>query len=350
MNRSEDELRKAFAKTVYLHAVGGPLTHNAGCLAEGLMDLGVPVKLGTAQITSRPVSMPLKGIDLAPLVSEPYAGFAGYIVDISHTNQYAPLENIGSGHVAYLTQSDIASFSRIPNGRLLFAAHENSFAVKGGIRRPIAFGLSKGLIAATDNRPAFQNRNRTALRNFRATLHQSLRALLDLTYVPALQRYLPVDDELRAPEAYIASLLNSAICLAYGGDFYTPITSNPWFVRNDPQTAEAHTFARLDAKAMVLRWDSFRLWESFAAGCLTVHLDFEKYGFALPVKPEAWKHYAPIDLDDIVGSVTQLLDRENDWPAIAEAGRAWAVEHYAPKPTAIRVLSDMLAHNPAAKA
>ncbi len=93
MNRSEDELRKAFAKSVYLHAVGGPLTHNADCLAEGLMELGVPV-LGASQVTSRPVSMPLKGVDLTSMVSEPFAGFAGYIIDISHTNQFAPFEGV----------------------------------------------------------------------------------------------------------------------------------------------------------------------------------------------------------------------------------------------------------------
>jgi len=142
--------------------------------------------------------------------------------------------------------------------------------------------------------------------------------------------------------------LNSTVCLAYGGDFYSPITQNPWFSKNDPRVAEAHSFARLDAAALVLRWDSFRLWESFAAGCLTVHLDFDKYGFALPVRPEPWTHYVPIDLDDIAGSVTAIMDRESEWAAIADAGRSWALEHYAPKPTALRVLSDMLAHKPAA--
>jgi hypothetical protein len=343
MIRSDDELRKAFAKTVFLHAVGGPLTHNAGCLAEGLMDLGVPVKLGTAQVTSRPVSMPLKGVDLSAMVSEPYTGFAGTIIDISHTNQYAPFEG-GTGRLAYLNQSDVASFSRIPEDQLLFAAHENEFARQRGVRQPIAFGLSKGLIAATERRPAFSTRKRAALRNFRATLNQSLRALLDIAYVPALARHMSVDSSTAAPQAYLDALLGNAVCLAYGGDFYSPIMGNPWFAKNDPKLAEAHAFAHLGAPAVILRWDSFRLWESFAAGCLTVHLDFDRYGFALPVKPKAWEHYVPVDLDNITSSVTHMLDREKEWPAIAAQGRAWAVELYAPKPTAARVLSRMLDH------
>ncbi len=338
-----DDLRAAFRRAVYVHAVGGQLTHNAGCLAEGIQDLGIPLKVSTAQVTSRPVSMPFRGVDLTPLVSQPFAGFDGYIVDISHTNQFAPFDGIGAGaHLAYLNQSDVAAFSRIPDEHLLFAAHENAFAVQHGRRLPLAFGLSKGLIAATRQQPAFAARRRGALRNFRATLSQSLRALLDLTYVPALSRNMPVDHEIHAAPAYVAALLNTQICLAYGGDLYAPIAGNPWFAKNDPALAAAHGFKELKAPAMVMRWDSFRLWESFAAGCLTVHLDFEKYGFALPVKPVAWQHYAPIDLDDITGSVDALLAREKDWPAIAAAGRAWALEHYAPVPTAIRVLSAML--------
>ncbi|MBY0510673.1 MAG: hypothetical protein K2P94_11050 [Rhodospirillaceae bacterium] len=338
---SHDDLRNAFAKAVYFHAAGGPLTHNSGCLIEGMMDLGIPVKVSAPQITSRPMSMPLKGVDLAPLVSPPYAGFSGYIADISHTNQFIPFEGV-QGRLAYLNQSDIASFSRIPDEHLVFAAHENAFAGKGGRRHPIAFGLSKGLIAATEQRPAFATRKRGALRNFRATLNQSLRALLDISYVPALSKHMSVDRSILAPPAYLDAMLNTSVCLAYGGDFYTPIQDNNWFKKNDAPTAALHAFQRLEAPALVLRWDSFRLWESFAAGCLTVHLDFDKYGFALPVKPVAWRHYAPIDLDNIADSVAEMLDREKEWPDIAEEGRAWAAAHYAPQPTAVRVLSAML--------
>ena len=337
------DLQKNFAKGVYVHAVGGPLTHNAGCLIEGLMDLGIPVKISTAQVTSRPTSMPLKGKDLGALVSPPYAGFAGYIIDISHTNQHAPFEG-ATGHIAYLNQSDIAAFARVPDGQLLFAAHDNRFAIKGDARQPIAFGLSNGLITATERRAVFAKRTRVILRNFRATLSQSVRALLDITFVPALERHVPIARDILAPDAYLDAMLDSPVCLAYGGEFYSPIMGNGYFAKHDPTLAAAHAFAQLDAPGLVLRWDSFRLWESFAAGCLTVHLDFAKYGFALPVMPEAWTHYAPIDLDDIAGSVNRILAREKDWPAIAEAGRAWAIQHYAPKPTTERVLNAMLEH------
>jgi hypothetical protein len=136
--------------------------------------------------------------------------------------------------------------------------------------------------------------------------------------------------------------MNTQVSLAYGGDFYSPIAGNPWFRSHEPALAEQHRFARLDAPAVVMRWDSWRLWESLASGCVTVHLDFEKYGVALPVAPKAWEHYVPIDLDDIAGSVDALFAREAQWPEIAARGRDFALTHYAPAPTARRVLTAML--------
>ena len=74
-----------------------------------------------------------------------------------------------------------------------------------------------------------------------------------------------------------------------------------------------------------------------------MHLDFEKYGFALPEMPGPWEHYAPINLDDIASSVTEIMDRESEWAEIAARGREWAIAQYAPKPVAVRVFSAMLA-------
>jgi hypothetical protein len=341
-----NSLRKAFDRAVYFHAVGGPLTHNAGCLIEGCLALDIPVKICAPEITSRPVSRPLKGIDLKPLISQPFAGFAGYIVDITHTNTLAPFEGIQNGRLAYLNQSDVGLFSRMPDPHLMFIAHETRPATKGGARVPIAFGMNEDLISATEARKPFKQRSPRALRNFRATMNQSLRAMLDLTYVPQLARHLPIDRAVYGPGAYLQALLDAPVCLAYGGDFYSPIMENAWFAQHQPAVAEMHRFERFDAPAIVMRWDSWRLWESFTAGCVTVHLDFAKYGFALPEMPEPWVHYAPIDLDDIAASVEQLMDRQRDWESIAERGRAWAIAHYAPKPTTLRVLNEMLQRAP----
>ena len=336
-------LRAAFSRGVYFQSVNGALTHNSGCLVEGLLEMGIPVRLCTDAFTSRPASMPLAGVDAKALVSEPYGDFSAYVIDISHTNTVMPLPNIDPGRLIYLNQSDIATFCPVPEGAYMFATHENRFISKPGRRLPLAFGLSAGLLAATAQRPAFKTRARRAQRNFRPTLHQGLRSLLDLTFVPRLEQHMPIERKIQHAGPYMNSLLNAAVCLAYGGSFYTPIMENPWFRANDPKLADTHTFARIDKPSAVLRWDSWRLWESFASGCVTVHLDFEKYGFSLPVMPEPWKHYVPIDLDDIAGSADALMDRASDWEAIAEQGRAWAIAHYAPLPTATYVFNAALA-------
>lgn len=335
-------LRAALSRGVYFHAVGGKLTHNAGCLVEGLVDLGIPAYLSAGELTSRPVSMPLAGVDTAAMVSPPYSDFSAYVIDISHTNCVSPFEGVDAGRLIYLNQSDVATFCETPAAAPMFVTHENRFISKGGRRMPLAFGLSKSLIAATAQRPAFSSRKRQALRNFHPTLNQSLRALLDLTYVLRIEAHMPVDRRILSPGAYVDSLLNSTGCLAYGGGFYSPIMDNPWFAKNAPDLIATHHFPRVDAPAFVLRWDSWRFWESLAAGCVTVQLDFEKYGLALPVMPKAWEHYVPIDLDDIAGSAEALMDRAAEWEGIAERGRAWALAHYAPAPTAQYVLATAL--------
>ena len=88
----------------------------------------------------------------------------------------------------------------------------------------------------------------------------------------------------------------------------------------------------------VLQWDSWRLWESWGAGCVTFHLDFEKYGVTMPVMPENWKHYIGIDLDNVQQAVDRIKNEPEILEYVAEEGRKWAMEHYSPLATARRFL------------
>lgn len=338
-------LRLAFANGVYVFSPEKVPTHNAGCLIEGLIELGIPVKTNAERVTSREASMPLKGVDLAALRAPMYQGQAGYLIDISHTNHYVPISGLRDARKAYLTTSDISIFCKAPDDVLLFATHESTLARAGGHRVAIGFGLSRSTVEATRDASPFERRQRRALRNFRATLNQGVRGLLDLAYIPSLERRIDVDRTDYAGASYLQALMNSQICLAYGGDFFSALQTNPYLAKAQPQIVENHRFAELHAPAVIMRWDSWRFWESLAAGCLTVHLDFGASGFKLPVMPEPWVHYAPIDLANLTGSIAQLFDREKEWPEIAARGRAWALEHYAPLPTTLRMLSDILTHH-----
>lgn len=330
------DLQKLFARGVYIYAPDQTLTHFSGCLVEGLIDLGIPVKTNASTLTSRPVSMPLRGVDLKDLKAEPLTGFAAYLVDISTNNTFIPFEGVNPAPVAYISTSDISAFCEVPEPHILFATHDSSHAVKPGRRIPIAFGLANRL--TTINSAAMPDRNQVAIETFRPTLQQGVRAMLEMAFLPALEKRMPIERINAPPSEYLRTLANSAVCLSYGGDFYSPIMRNEWFKQHQPDLYAHHTFEHVSS-SVVLRWDSWRFWEALAAGCVAVHLNFDQCGFNLPVMPEAWTHYIPLDLENLATSADAIWDRRSEWATISEAGRAWAIEHYAPKPTAERVLA-----------
>jgi hypothetical protein len=54
--------------------------------------------------------------------------------------------------------------------------------------------------------------------------------------------------------------------------------------------------------------------------------------------PVPWRHYVPLDLSNLTGSVEELMARQNEWADIAAAGRAWALQFYSPQAVAERFL------------
>lgn len=92
-------------------------------------------------------------------------------------------------------------------------------------------------------------------------------------------------------------------------------------------------------------WDSWRFWESLAAGCATFHVDFDKYGIQLPLMPENWRHYIGIDLDNINATVDMIADDPEILERISTEGRRWAIDNYGPVPTALRFLETLSSHS-----
>lgn len=97
-------------------------------------------------------------------------------------------------------------------------------------------------------------------------------------------------------------------------------------------------FGGLLREDRVYQFDSWRFWESLAAGTCALHVDLEKYGCVLPVMPVNMMHYLGFDLEN----PACIVDRVRRKPAllrrIGEAGRAWAVANYSPRPVAERFL------------
>jgi hypothetical protein len=221
---------------------------------------------------------------------------------------------------------------------------------------PWAYGLSERVIAAT--RHAGTHRRWELLANWRHTAHpHSLRLAVERTFFPAVRRVIPIDGAREHPDtpppdprerlwwretgrrhwpAYYKRLSGAAACAAFGGYFVTrwPATKESLASRLLKRTLTlSHRHTQL-----ISQWDSWRLWESFAAGCATVHVDLAQYGCVLPVMPVNWEHYIGIDLDRCDEAIERIREDPELVARIGAAGRAWALEQYGPVATAQRLL------------
>lgn len=245
------------------------------------------------------------------------------------------VEAFASPHKLILSMADTNGILLTPSSVPSLMTHENKFRKIPGNRLPWAFGLSARKMDITAPEVPFEERKNTVIRNFRASRNQQVRNVLDLAFVSHLENHFTIDR--RVGDDHFERLKNSVGCLAYGGSFDENLVSNPYFA-NLPRYQKLYANVIYHQSPVILRWDSWRWWESLASGCLTFHLDFEKYGFLLPVMPRAWEDYIPIDLADPKGTVDKLMDQRSRWAEIAANGRSWARTHYSPKAVAQRLI------------
>lgn len=304
--------------------------YGAAALAEGLVELGYRVysNVQDARFRFQEISSFKEGLMVFSVTEDVYSD-----------NLMEAIEGFKPGVKVIHSMADISCTMLTPKGVPTFIAHENAFLTIPGVRIPWAFGLSRERLAACSNQVTFSERKRVVLRNFRPSGGQSVRECLDLSLMPHLEANFEIDRAI-SKDNHFERLSTYVGCLAYGGAFRADLRLNPYILDLPSNAAMKHwsslvTFAN---ETVVIRWDSWRWWESLASGCLTFHLDFEKYGFLLPVMPEPWVHYVPIDLSDPKGTVSRLTDSESKWAEIAAAGKQWALDHYSPRPTAARFI------------
>jgi len=242
---------------------------------------------------------------------------------------------------------------------LVLRTHYNESTRYPGNFRPWAYGLSERIIEATkDAWPTAERRN-VLLANWRHSQNpHSVRLAVERTFLPRIASVLPVDSSHEAldepPQSsyervlwretgrrhwhdYYRRLRESAACACFGGFFITRRPAN-----------KAGTISRGLRRivtstgmqtTLVSQFDSWRLWESFAAGCATFHVDLERYGCILPERPRNGIHYAGINLQKIDTTLAMLTDDPFFLIRIADAGRTWALEHYSPRASAARLLT-----------
>lgn len=265
----------------------------------------------------------------------------------------------------YLDRSDMGNTTRLiyrPEFRkldLIFRCHSSSGLRYPANVRPIVFGISDRIAAATLDGA---NGSRSGVVwNFRNKRHPHTVRRWAQTHVrPLLESRMPIDLHIDAEEReadgyeklmlaqtegrhssrYFESLRRSLVCACFGGWFLFPI----------PQT-EAGTVSLIGrrifkslplATPVVAQWDSWRLWEAFAAGAAVLHLDFEKHGFMTGGDlPQPMKHYVAVESRNPAKSLLPLLESPETLREIGSNGAIWARKHYSSNAIAGRLLVEV---------
>ena len=223
---------------------------------------------------------------------------------------------------------------------------------------PWAFGLSERVLTQLETEIPWTRKQQSILVNFRnKRFSHSLRGYVKKRFLPQIEKIMSIntacDSESDFPQDpynylrwaqtgrrhypnYYQRLQQSAACACFGGYFLGPQLS-------DRHGRISYYIARIISELglktnRIYQWDSWRFWESMAAGCVTFHIDLNKYGCVLPVMPENWRHYIGIDLDNISESIDRIADQPELLERISSVGRTWAIENYGPLPTAKRFL------------
>lgn len=217
--------------------------------------------------------------------------------------------------------------------------------------RPWAFGLTSRIIAATQPLSTWRDRERVILANYR--VGHPVRAwgdrFISSTGLP-VDRRTSVDSALserdrylfdvtggRHNPAYYARLKGVQFVAAFGGGFYPALSRN---IVSKVNGGAKKLVERLRiATRTIIQFDSWRFWETLAAGAVALHADFAGFGMRLPEMPANGIHY--FGLRPGFHSTAQRRFQEvaaAAAEAIAGRGREWALANYSPRACAQRAL------------
>lgn len=231
---------------------------------------------------------------------------------------------------------------------------------------PWAFGISSRVLNELSEPKSFTSRDKKLLLNFKYhksmyKYSHSVRKYVTKTFIPGIQDLMPIDttmeDRFIPPDdpyhhlrwlqtggrhipGYYKRLGESQACAAFGGNFLAPQFT-------DSNVKVSYYSSRIIdeigiSTSRIAQWDSWRFWESLAAGCVTFHVDFQKYGFVLPVLPSNWEHYIGIDLNNVQAALNRIREQPKLLERISIQGRNWVIQNYSPKAVSERFLKTVL--------
>ena len=92
----------------------------------------------------------------------------------------------------------------------------------------------------------------------------------------------------------------------------------------------------------VYQWDSYRLWEALLSNTCPIFLDFDYWGFELPVKPVNGVHYIGVKGFDFEETIERIKGmKREEILQIGVAGKQWALDNYGPEAVALRMMDEI---------
>lgn len=376
-------LTVSFSGSIFFYCCESAFEHLMICIAEGLKELGIPFysninywKLSPEREEYLFCYDPNVTADDCSIVVVSNHWYNCY--QVSPENLFHPKRQYITIHLddtdGPITPSLYPSFR---NYDYIFRTSCNFVLTYPSNFIPWYFGISNRIIQATFDLPKFNQKNKSFIFNFRVEQEKILISNFDQTQViPGLIRTEPVIDvdnkwveytvlyPLRPITRHqFCPLIQQLFELDDKIDKFDQPPTNSYDYLQWKQTNQRHYpsyYERLKSSLACAAfagyivpggngtepylnwWDSWRFWESLAAGCVMFHADFYKYKAALPILPENGKHYIGVDFDNLEETIQRIADHPEILEQISVQGRQWAIENYGPVPTAIRFLEIVL--------
>lgn len=376
------------AKGIYFYVRESYYQHDLIVLAEGFRLLGIPF-YGSAPYWQESASMPATLIAHDPAVRPedceavvvPSWWFYGHEIRRPGTKLQIPESVLipkqnRSYQTVYLDHNDgYVTVSSHPDMAAFDAVFRNKINKRAKLPRPMyptADALQQRMISYTAGAPAFEKRTPCIYVNYGASHpypHSSREQAIKLLH-PAIAgtfaTYQPsfADVGGDGPDDPVEKLYWSQTYGRHSKTYYERLKASQAssafcgeLIPGIPYDASVYNTGGNKARLKKLLWkiadfvvrsnprmisfDSFRFWESLAAGCLTFQCDLDYYGCVHPVMPENRRHYIGVRFDEIGKTVDFLHANRNNLGEIAREGREWAFQHYSPKAMATRFLETL---------
>jgi hypothetical protein len=219
---------------------------------------------------------------------------------------------------------------------------------------PWQFGFSNRVMESVIPVP-FQDRDKSMLINYRV-IH-TLREHVKNEILPIIGKRFLLKDQIdsknqlfdsdveelywkqtggRHNNKYYERLSKTMACACFGGELESSLHK----IKNknlNTLLGLINNFVPI-ARYTIYQYDSFRFWESLVAGCCTFHVDFDQFGFVLPVNPINNKHYIGVNILKPEKICNIMAHEYNYFEDISAAGREWALSNYSPTKVAQRFL------------